>query len=373
MSTVMDTVAGKGRNMGTNFWLIVLAVALVVFGANTGYATWKAAAPRRRQHRGPNLQLNSQRLANQGREAVEGKRESFAAFKATKAEDRRRHRAAQRATSATPPASSGPIDTVTDDLDAAGEERRPGDRQRGRGAGAGRQRRPLQPAGVPQLQAQLDEVVRAMSSERLAVVADLHRAAPERAGRQPWRAASPKSAPAAPAPRSPAEALARDAGVFEQVLTGLRKSGDQAMNVQALGNGAAVAALNQATTQWVGDEEGPRRDPRQLAEAVQRAGRGRRRSTTGSDKLLADSEDLFARVHRVRFAARTPASLGNIWISIVSGLAGAARRSSAWSSASTARSAQRYQTPRWNSTTATRRRSCACWTKWVRSPKATSR
>ena len=37
------------------------------------------------------------------------------------------------------------------------------------------------------------------------------------------------------------------------------------------------------------------------------------------------------------------------------------------------RAAQALPRPRWNSTTATRRRSCACWTKWVRSPKATSR
>src|SRR3546814_9058558 len=86
MSTVTDTVVGKGRNMGTNFWLIVLAISLVVFGANTGYATWKAARLGGASTSASNLQLNSQRLANQGREAVEGDREAFTAFKATKAE-----------------------------------------------------------------------------------------------------------------------------------------------------------------------------------------------------------------------------------------------------------------------------------------------
>src|SRR3546814_18758711 len=72
--------------MGTNFWLLVLAISLVVFGANTGYATWKAARLGGASTSVSNLQLNSQRLANQGREAVEGDRAAFTAFKATKDE-----------------------------------------------------------------------------------------------------------------------------------------------------------------------------------------------------------------------------------------------------------------------------------------------
>ena len=34
MSTVIDT-SGKGRNIGTNIWLGLLVVSLLVFGANT--------------------------------------------------------------------------------------------------------------------------------------------------------------------------------------------------------------------------------------------------------------------------------------------------------------------------------------------------
>src|SRR3546814_17031402 len=48
--------------------------------------TWKAARLGGASTSASNLQLNSQRLANQGREAVEGDREAFTAFKATKAE-----------------------------------------------------------------------------------------------------------------------------------------------------------------------------------------------------------------------------------------------------------------------------------------------
>ena len=53
MSTVMDNVAGKGRNIGTNVWVFALIASLVVFAGNTLYATtrrraWAAPAPRLR-------------------------------------------------------------------------------------------------------------------------------------------------------------------------------------------------------------------------------------------------------------------------------------------------------------------------------------
>lgn len=52
MSTIQNSVAGKARSLGVNTWLIVLGIAVVIFGLNTGYATWKArasAAPARRR------------------------------------------------------------------------------------------------------------------------------------------------------------------------------------------------------------------------------------------------------------------------------------------------------------------------------------
>ena len=69
MSTEVDTAVGKGRNLGTNFWLTVLAVALLIFGANTGYAIWKAAQLGGASSAASNLQVNSQRLAIQDRKA----------------------------------------------------------------------------------------------------------------------------------------------------------------------------------------------------------------------------------------------------------------------------------------------------------------
>ena len=84
MSTAVDNIAGKGRNLSTNFWIWALILSLLVFAGNTIWATTKSARLGGASTAASDLQVNSQRLANQGREAVGGKADSFAAFKATK-------------------------------------------------------------------------------------------------------------------------------------------------------------------------------------------------------------------------------------------------------------------------------------------------
>ena len=42
MSTASESAkAGKLGSVGTNFWLGLLAVSMIVFGVNTGVATWQ--------------------------------------------------------------------------------------------------------------------------------------------------------------------------------------------------------------------------------------------------------------------------------------------------------------------------------------------
>ena len=113
MSTNMNTVAGKARSLGVNTWLTVLGISLLIFGANTGYATWKAARLGGASSAASNLQVLSQQLANQGREAVSGDAAAFAEFKGTKAkvdEDVQRLNANFGSTAGV----SGPIKAVTD-------------------------------------------------------------------------------------------------------------------------------------------------------------------------------------------------------------------------------------------------------------------
>ncbi|MGH8031298.1 MAG: methyl-accepting chemotaxis protein [Luteimonas sp.] len=313
MSTVMDGVAGKGRNMGTNFWLIVLAIALVVFGANTGYATLKAGRLGGASTSASSLQVNSQRLANQGREAVEGRAEAFAAFKATKAEidsDIARLNSNYGSTADV----AAPIRTVTETwapLDESAQQVTASESVVL--ALAGNADRFAQ--RIPQLQAQLDEVVRAMSSSG-SPSSQIYIALRQvvLAGNMGRRVTEIRAGGAGAAIAG--QALGRDSGVFQQVLIGL-KSGDQAMNVQALGNASAIAALNQASTQW--DEM--KKDLDAILGSAQKlfdAQSAAATLTDGSDKLLDDSERLFS-AFTAFGSLRDTSLLGNIWISIVFG------------------------------------------------------
>jgi twitching motility protein PilJ len=314
MSTVMDTVAGKGRSQGTNLWLLILALSLAIFAANTGYALWKTARFGGANTSASNLQVNSQKLSNLGREAVNGDAGAFKAFRDTKAQiETDVKQLNDRFGSA--PDVSGPINTVTttwvpmgksaDQIIAseaavvalAGNAKTFTDR-------------------VPQLQAQLDEVVRAMSASgapssqiyialrQVVLAATMARSVAE------IRAGGPSASVAG-------ERLARDAGVFAQVLNGLR-NGDQAMNIQRLANPAALGALNQANAQWAE----MKKDLDAILGSSQnlfRAQSAATELTTGSAKLLSDSESLF-RAFTAFGSARDTNVLGNIWISVVSGV-----------------------------------------------------
>jgi twitching motility protein PilJ len=312
-STVIDTVAGRGRNMGTNFWLIVLAAALVIFGANTAFAMWKAARLGGASTSASSLQVNSQKLANQGREAVEGKADAFTAFKATKAQIDSDIQSLNSNYGNTT-GLSGPISTVNETwapLDKGAQQVIAS--ESAVLALAGNADRFSQ--GIPQLQAQLDEVVRAMSSSG-SPSSQIYIALRQNvlAGNLARRVTEVRAGGAGATVAG--QALARNAGVFQQVLTGL-KAGDPAMNVQALSNGAALAALNQATTQWAGmkkDLDAILGSSQKLFSAQSSAAQ----LTAGSDKLLTDSESLF-RAFTAFGSLRDTSFLGNIWISIVFG------------------------------------------------------
>ncbi|MBL8263589.1 MAG: type IV pili methyl-accepting chemotaxis transducer N-terminal domain-containing protein [Xanthomonadaceae bacterium] len=314
MSTPMDTVAGKGRAQSTSLWLWVLVASLLVFAGNTGYALYKTARFGGANTAASNLQVNSQKLANQSREAVNGDAAAFKAVRATKAQIEADVKLLNdRFGSAMD--VSGPIGAATATwvpmgksadqilasenavLALAGNAKNFSDR-------------------VPQLQAQLDEMGRAMSSTG---------SAPSQvfmAVRQSVLAASmAKSVAEMRAGGAGAsvagERLVRDAGVFAQVLNGLRE-GDQAMGVQKLTNATALATLNQASTLWVE----MKKDLDAIVESSDKLFRAQTAATdltTGSNRLLDDSVNLF-RAFTAFGSASDTTLLGNIWISVASGL-----------------------------------------------------
>ncbi|HSD16976.1 MAG TPA: methyl-accepting chemotaxis protein [Thermomonas sp.] len=312
MSTLMDSVAGKGRNISTNFWIWLLIGSLLVFAGNTLYATTKASRLGGASTAASRLQLNSQRLANQGREAVEGDSQSFDAFKATKAEvdediktlnDRFGDQAGV----------SGPIRTVSNTWDPLAKR---ADEvmasQQAVLALAGRA--DSFSAKVPQLQAQLNEVVRGLASggagsgqvftalqQVVTSAAMARRIAELRAGGTGAQVA--------------ADALGRDSAVFDRSMNALRNGSGDIAKVTAAG---AVAPLNQAATLWAGmkkDLDGIVGDSRKLIGAQASASA----LANGSDKLLSDSESLFAAF--TSFGSLKDTSIiGGVWVSILSGL-----------------------------------------------------
>ncbi len=313
MSTMMDAVAGKGRNLGTSFWLLALLGSFTVLGANTAYSTWKAARLGGASSSAANLQVRSQQLANQGREAVAGNAEAFAAFRTTKSAIQADVATLQgRFGSAT--GVSGPIAKVANTWAPLGKSAE---------QVASSEKAVLELAGnadrftarVPQLQAQLDEVVRAMSASgaassqvyialrQVVLASTMARRVTE------IRAGGPSASLAG-------DALARDAGVFAQVLTGLREGGG---NVQRLTSPGAVAALNQANGLWVEmkkDLDAILGSSQNLFKAQSAA----TAITNGSDTLLGDSEKLF-QAFTAFGSIRDTSVLGNIWVSIISGAA----------------------------------------------------
>lgn len=315
MSTVMDTVAGKGRNIGVNTWLAVLGVSVLVFGANTGYATWKAARLGGASSAASELQVLSQQLAKQGQEAVGGDAEAFRQFRDAKQQiDANVEKL--NSTYGDTTGVAGPIADVTSTwkpLANSAEQVLRSEQAIVQLAS----RADSFSSKVPNLQATLDELVRAMSASG-SPASQVYIALREvvLSGTMARRIAEIQAGGATA--QAAADALARDANVFSNVLTGLRK-GDPQNGIAALSNGAALSQLGQAETLWgqmKKDLDAITASSRNLISAQTAASS----ITTGSDKLLDDSRKLFSAF--TSFGSLKDTSLlGNIWISILSGLA----------------------------------------------------
>ena len=313
MSTDINSVAGKARNLGVNTWLVLLGIAVLVFGLNTGYATWKAARLGGASSAASNLQVLSQQLANQGREAVGGDAQAFNAFKDTKAEIDD-DIASLNGNFGNEPGVSGPIGTVTETwtpLGASAEQMIASER-----AVLGLADNANSFAGqVPQLQANLDELVRAMSasgSPSSQVYLALRQVV--LSGTMARRITEIQAG--GPAAATAGDALARDAAVFDNVMSGLRE-GDETLGVTALSNGGALAALGQAQALWTDMKE----DLDAILSTSQNLFRAQAAAdsiTAGSDQLLTDSRRLFD-AFTAFGSLRDTSILGNLWISIISG------------------------------------------------------
>jgi twitching motility protein PilJ len=312
MSTVMNP---KGRGVGVNTWLIVLGVSVLIFGANTGFATWKAAKLGGASTSASALQVNSQRLAVQSAEAVAGGKEAYAAFKATKAEmdndvKSLRDRYGNDGT------VGDEIQAVADNWELVGKNADQVIASEAAVTGLARNADSFS-AKVPQLQARLDELVRAMTTTGSTGTTVYHALRQNVLVGQmdkditAMRAGGPTAAAAG-------DRLKRNAGVFTTVLNGLRK-GDAGMGLVPLANGSALANLGQAETLWT--EMKRDLDAITAGSANLFSAQGAASTITSeSNNLLSLSQKLFQAL--TSFGSMKDTSIfGNIWVSILSGLA----------------------------------------------------
>ncbi|GHA88797.1 methyl-accepting chemotaxis protein [Cognatilysobacter bugurensis] len=312
MSTDINSVAGKARSLGVNTWLTVLATSLVVLAANFGYASWKAGKASGASEAASDLQVLSQQLAVQSQEAVGGDARAFESLRATKTaieEDVKELNANYGSTVGV----SGPIETVATTWQPLGTN---ADQV------LESEKAVLALAGnaesfsnrLPQLQARLDELVRAMSasgSPSSQVYLALRQVV--LSGTMARRIAEIRAG--GPGAVNAGDALARDAAVFGNVLEGLRKGSP---DVTALGNSSAIAALGQAESVW-GEMKTDLDAILGSSQNLFRAQAAANSITAGSDELLNTSESLFNAVNAPGSLQDT-SILGNIWISIISGL-----------------------------------------------------
>ena len=315
MSTASDSPrTRKLRLGGTNAWLLLLLVSMALFGLNTGVATWQGSRLADASTKAAELQVLSQQLANQGREAVGGNAQAFTAFKATRAaiEDNVSTLGSRYGQE---PGVTRPIATLTQTWKPLSESA---------GQLVASESAVLTLAGsadafsgaVPGLQAQLNEVVRALSAsgapasqiysalQQVVVAGSMARRITEmRAGGSAASAAG--------------DALARDITVFGQVLDGLR-SGNEELGIVAVRSPAALAALEQSQQQWTAMKthaDSMLASSRQLFAAQAAAAS----LTAGSTTMLNDSRSLFNAFSSFGSVSDTRL-FPNFWIGVVSGL-----------------------------------------------------
>ena len=308
-----DIMSGTGRQRRTNLWLAILFVSLVVFAANTAYSMWKASRLAGAGTSASGLQVNSQRLANQGRDAVEGDRAAYEAFKKTKAQIDEDIQKLNQGFGSTV-GVSGSVKSVTEtwqplskNADQILASEAPVLAFSGQADRFSTE--------IPNLQALLDEVVRAMSLSG-SPASQVYIAVGQNVlvGRMGRRVAEVRAGGAGA--KAAGQALVNDVATFEKVLKGL-ETGDDSLNLQAIRNPGALDALRKSNAKWTEmkkDVDAILNNYPKLANAQTSA----IELSNGSEKLLAESESLF-RAFTSFGSLKDTSILGNIWISIIAG------------------------------------------------------
>ncbi|RMH93513.1 methyl-accepting chemotaxis protein [Lysobacter pythonis] len=314
MSAVNNSVVGRSREASTNVWLTILIIAILVFAANTVTSVWRATSLGGANTAVADLQVLSQQLASRALEATGGDAEAFKSFKATREQiDRNISLVDSRyGQDMSVSASIAQIQKTWQPLARKAQQIVASEAVvTGLGGDAGRFN-----DAVPRLQAQLDETVRAMSSagapssqqylvmrQSILVSSMARNIAEIRAGGSAATLAGQR--------------LQQDELMFEQVMTGLREGGENAQGARRVA-AAAAGPLNQANQIWQGMkkdldaiQDGSPKLLQAQAASAEIAGK--------ADTMLQDSRNLFS-AFTAAGSLKDTNLIGNIWISIASGL-----------------------------------------------------
>ena len=317
MSNVTGGLVGRASNWGTNIWIAIVAVALVIFGANFGMSTFYNSQETSARGLASEVEVLSQQLSVQAKEAVAGNPDAFAKFKVTKAniddniktlQDGSLTKKGYRGAIGV----SGPLQKLADTWTPMAQNAdviiRNEDQVRSIAQNADAFAK-----AVPSLQSRMDEVVRAMSdggapvqqvsmTMRESVLAD-------RMSRNVTvlRAGGSDAAAAA-------DALNRDSTLFNQVLKGLQE-GDASMGLTRLNGAGAVASLAQVIKLNTPAQQAlsvVQKSAAQLA-AVQEA---ERKISEDSPVLLADAKGLYGAFDSLSLRRPFP----SVYIGLISGI-----------------------------------------------------
>ena len=302
----------KTREAGSNLWLIVLIIAILVFAANTALSVWRATRLGGASTAVAELQVLSQQLASQAQEATGGREDAFKDFKATRDQIQKNIAQVDRAYGSDI-SVAGPISQIKQTWTplAQNAEQIIASEPVVTSLGGNADRFT---AAVPQIDAQLGEMVRAMSA------AGVSSSQQYIAMRQPILAASMARriaeirAGGSAAPLA-GQGLRQDANMFGQVMQDLLEGGATAAKVTTPG---AIGPLNEANKLW----EGMKKDLDAIQEGSERLFQAQAASTkiTGAaDQMLGDSRKLFSAFTSAGSLNDT-SLVGNIWVSIVSGV-----------------------------------------------------
>ena len=314
MSTApANATTGKSGGTGTSLWLGLLAISVVLFGANTAVSAWMGSRLSGASADASDLRVLSQQLANQGREAVDGRIEAYAAFRETK-ESIDKAVATLGSRYGSEPGVSGPIreltatwtplrgsaERVLESQQAVSKISAAADQFAGR---------------MPILQSQLNEMLRAMS-ESGAGSAQLYTAlqqvgvASTMARRVTEMRAGGANAPAA------GEALARDSVLFGRVLDALAVGNPQ-LGIAPLRGASAQAAVKAAQAQWTTVDA----DIKTILDNAKPLFAAQAAAATlvgGSDRMLADSGKVFSAFSAFG-SVRDTRLFPNFWWSVAGG------------------------------------------------------